>query len=83
MHKTKATVIATALTGVLVYVLAQCFDMTVDQAVASHVTTIISTLIALFMPPPSGGAPVLHISPRTQPAAKVVQPQIFTEDIEE
>ena len=81
MKKTKATILATALTGVLVFILAQCYDLTVDQAVASHVTTIISTLIALFMPPPSGGAPALYVSPRTQPEIEAEDVQIFTEEI--
>ena len=83
MKKTKATILATALTGVLVFILAQCYDLTIDQAVASHVTTIISTLIALFMPPPSGGAPALHVSPRTQPEVEAESVHIFTEEITE
>ena len=81
MKKTKATILATALTGVLVFILAQCYDLTIDQAVASHVTTIISTLIALFMPPPSGGVAELHVSPRTQQGVPAEEPQVFTEDI--
>lgn len=83
MKKTKATILATALTGVLVFILAQCYDLTIDQAVASHVTTIISTLIALFMPPPSGGGAELHVSPRTQQGVPAEEPQVFTEDIKE
>ena len=81
MKKTKATILATALTGVMVFILAQCYDLTIDQAVASHVTTIISTLIALFMPPPSGGVAELHVSPRTQKNVPAEEPQVFTEDI--
>lgn len=85
MSKTKAGVLATAITGLFVFVLAQFTDMTIDQAVASHITTIITTLIALFMPPPSGGAVALSVSPRTveESADEVEQPAIFTEEITE
>lgn len=83
MGKAQATVLATALTGVVVYVLAQAFDLTLDQAIASHITTILSTLIALFMPPPSGGVAALRVSPRTQPGEPVAQTQVFEEEITE
>ena len=82
MTKTKAGVLATAITGLIVFVCAQFTDMTIDQAVASHIATIISTLIALFMPPPSGGVAALNVSPRTAPEP-VEQPAIFHEELAE
>ena len=81
MNKTKATVIATALTGILSFILAQCYDLTIDQALASHVTTIISTLIALFCPVPSQSSAQIYVSPRTQAGVSVDDAQVFTEDI--
>ena len=82
MSRARAAVLATAITGVVSYALAQWLDFTIDQAVASHITTIVTTLIALFMPPPSGGAPaVVHVSPRTAPGDAVEVPQIFEEEI--
>jgi len=83
MGKTQAAVLATAITGVLVFALSQAFDFTLDQAVAAHITTIISTLIALFTPAPAGSAKPLAVSPRTQEGAEVEQPQVFEEEIAE
>lgn len=83
MGKTQAAVLATAITGVLVFALSQAFDFTLDQAVAAHITTIISTLIALFTPPPSGGNNPIHVSPRTQPGVDIEQPQVLEEELPE
>lgn len=80
MTKTKAGVLATAITGLIVFACAQFTDMTIDQAVASHIATVISTLIALFMPPPSGGSSSISVSPRTAPEP-VKQPAIFHEEL--
>lgn len=81
--KTQATVIATALTGILSWALAQAFDLSVDQAVAAHFTTILSTLIALFLPPPSDTSGGLFVSPRTQADVPAEQPAVFTEELSE
>ncbi len=81
MKKTRAAGLATAATAVLVFVLSQAFDLTLDQALASHITTLISTLIALFMPPPTGGAAAIVESPKTgHPPAD--QPEVFEEAIQ-
>ena len=83
MNAKTAAALAAAIGTLATFALSKVVDLDDQQAIGSAITTIVSTLIALFIPAPGKAQDGLTVSPRTQKDVPVEQPKVIVEDVKD
>jgi len=85
MNSATQAALAAAIGTLATFALSRVVDLDDQQAIGSAITTVVATLIALFLPAPSSKPADeeltgISVSPRTQKDVPVEQPKVIVED---